>query len=75
MNPNPSEHRVFFQLQKTNEPPSNGTTSHSGVLLWLIKHLLRRREERRNSLINQSRRNTLTSTDAVPTISEAVTIN
>lgn len=50
-----------FQQQHADETVPSQTSSQSGILLWIIVHVLRRQERRRNTLTSQSRRNTLTS--------------
>ncbi|CAF2516017.1 unnamed protein product [Rotaria sp. Silwood2] len=66
---------TLLKLQRTDETAPNQTASHSGVILWLIAHVLRRQQQRRNSLINQSRRSTMMSIDAPPSISENGRLN
>ncbi|CAM4752049.1 unnamed protein product [Rotaria magnacalcarata] len=66
---------TLLRLQRTDENIPNQASSHSGIILWLIVHILRRQQQRRNSLINQSRRNTIQSVDVPPSASENVMIN
>ncbi|CAF1161865.1 unnamed protein product [Rotaria sp. Silwood1] len=66
---------TLLKLQRTDENAPNQTASHSGVILWLIANVLRRQQQRRNSLLNQSRRSTMMSVDAPPSISENGRLN
>ena len=70
-------HACVFPSQRehTDESLPSDTSSHSGMILWLIVHVLRRQQQRRNTLFNQSRRNTIMSVDAPPTISATVRVN
>ncbi len=69
-------HIFRFQQQHTDETVPSQTSSQSGIIFWLIVHVLRRQQQRRNTLSqSQSRRNTITSIDGPPSISETVTIN
>jgi hypothetical protein len=64
-----------FQQQQFDDTLPSQTSSHSGIFLWLITNVLRRKQQRRNSLMNESRRNTVTSIDVPPTISGNITVN
>lgn len=67
---------LVFQKEQVEETVTPDTTPHSGVILWLIRLFLRRQQQqRRETLSNQSRRNTMTSADPLPTISETITVN
>jgi len=69
------QHIFRFQQQHTDETVPSQTSSQSGIIFWLIVHVLRRQQQRRNTLSSQSRTDTLTSVDGPPSISETVTIN
>jgi hypothetical protein len=74
-----------FQQERTDETIPSQISSQSGIILWIIVNVLRRQQQRRNTLIQSrrntitsidaSRRNMLTSVDAPPTISETMTVN
>jgi hypothetical protein len=65
-----------FQQQHTDETVPSQTSSQSGLIVWLVVHVLRRQEQqRRNTLTSQSRRNTMMNDNALPSISETMTAN
>jgi hypothetical protein len=65
-----------FQQQRTDETVPSQTSSQSGLIVWLVVHVLRRQEQqRRNTLTSQSRRNTMMNDNALPSISETMTAN
>jgi hypothetical protein len=57
-----------FQQQHTDETVPSQTSSQSGLIVWLIVHVLRRQEQ-------QQRRNTMTNDNAIPSISETMIAN
>ena len=65
-----------FQQQHTDENVPSQTSSQSGLILWLIVHVLRRKEQRRrDTLLNESRKNTIVDENIIPTISETLSVN
>jgi len=51
---------LFFQQQTIDETVPSQTKAQSGILLWLLVHVLRRQVQRRNTLMGvTSRRNSL----------------